>query len=109
MISYIGMQTQEVAIKPSVKVTMRSNAEALDEVVVGGCMGIKNCMYFHLVLFLWPTCWGGFPEGWGLCTPHPLGYPNTRTDFYYIYKAIFRPYLVRIAAIFRNTEVRTDL
>lgn len=64
---------------------------------------------FHLVLFLWPTCWGGFPEGWGLCTPHPLGYPNTRTDFYYIYKAIFRPYLVRIAAIFRNTEVRTDL
>lgn len=30
------------------------------------------------------TCWGGFPEGWGLCTPHPLGYPNTRTDFYYI-------------------------
>lgn len=34
MISYIGMQTQEVAIKPSVKVTMRSNAEALDEVVV---------------------------------------------------------------------------
>ena len=28
------MQTQEVAIKPTVKVTMRSNAEALDEVVV---------------------------------------------------------------------------
>ena len=34
VISYIGMQTQEVAIKPSVKVTMRSNAEASDEVVV---------------------------------------------------------------------------
>ena len=28
------MQTQEVAIKSHVKVTMRSNAEALDEVVV---------------------------------------------------------------------------
>ena len=33
-ISYIGMQTQEVAIKPHVKVLMKSNYETLDEVVV---------------------------------------------------------------------------
>ncbi|WP_289119795.1 SusC/RagA family TonB-linked outer membrane protein [uncultured Bacteroides sp.] len=34
VISYIGMQTQEVAIKPSVKVTMKSDSEMLDEVMV---------------------------------------------------------------------------
>lgn len=28
------MQTQEVAVKPNLKVVMRGNAEALDEVVV---------------------------------------------------------------------------
>ncbi|MEQ3236279.1 MULTISPECIES: SusC/RagA family TonB-linked outer membrane protein [Bacteroides] len=33
-ISYIGMQTQEVVIKPHVKVMMKSDAELLDEVVV---------------------------------------------------------------------------
>ena len=33
VISYIGMQTQEVAVKANVKVMMRSNSEALDEVV----------------------------------------------------------------------------
>ena len=33
-ISYIGMQTQEVAIKPSVKVMMKSDSEMLDEVMV---------------------------------------------------------------------------
>ena len=33
-ISYIGMQTQEVAIKPSVKVIMKSDTEMLDEVMV---------------------------------------------------------------------------
>ena len=33
-ISFIGMQTQEVAVKPNLKVVMRGNAEALDEVVV---------------------------------------------------------------------------
>ncbi len=36
VISYIGMQTQEVAIKPEVKVLMKSDAEMLDEVVVTG-------------------------------------------------------------------------
>ena len=33
-ISYIGMQTQEVAIKPKMRVVMKTDAEALDEVVV---------------------------------------------------------------------------
>ncbi len=33
-ISYIGMQSQEVAIKPTVKVVLKSDAEILDEVVV---------------------------------------------------------------------------
>ena len=58
MISYIGMQTQEVAIKPSVKVTMRSNAEALDEVVVvaygtakkESLTGSISVSYTHLTL-----------------------------------------------------------
>ena len=34
VISYIGMQTQEVAIKSSVKVVMKSDTEMLDEVMV---------------------------------------------------------------------------
>ena len=34
MISYIGMQTQEVEIKPNIKVFMRSDSEMLDEVMV---------------------------------------------------------------------------
>ncbi|WP_296122626.1 TonB-dependent receptor [uncultured Bacteroides sp.] len=34
VISYIGMQTQEVAIKPHVRVIMRSDSELLDEVMV---------------------------------------------------------------------------
>lgn len=34
MISYIGMQSQEVAIKPTVKVVLKSDTELLDEVVV---------------------------------------------------------------------------
>lgn len=34
MISYIGMQTQEVDIKPNIKVFMRSDSEMLDEVMV---------------------------------------------------------------------------
>ncbi|WP_262883990.1 SusC/RagA family TonB-linked outer membrane protein [Bacteroides uniformis] len=34
LISYIGMQTQEVDIKPNIKVFMRSDSEMLDEVMV---------------------------------------------------------------------------
>ena len=41
-ISFIGMQTQEVAVKPNLKVVMRGNAEALDEVVA--------VSYTHLTL-----------------------------------------------------------
>lgn len=40
-ISYIGMQTQEVAIKPNLKVVLRSDAQQIDEVVVTA-MGIKR-------------------------------------------------------------------
>ena len=34
MISFIGLQTQEVKIQPVVKVVLKSDAEVLDEVVV---------------------------------------------------------------------------
>ena len=40
-ISYIGMQTQEVAIKPNLKVVLKSDSQKLDEVVVTA-MGIKR-------------------------------------------------------------------
>ena len=33
-VSYIGMQTQEVAIKPNIKVILKSDTEVLDEVIV---------------------------------------------------------------------------
>ena len=36
VISFIGMQSQEVKIKPNVKVVLKSDAEVLDEVVVTG-------------------------------------------------------------------------
>lgn len=34
VVSYIGMQTQEISIKPVVKIALRSNTEKLDEVIV---------------------------------------------------------------------------
>ena len=40
-ISYIGMQTQEVAIKPNLKVVLRSDAQQIDEVLVTA-MGTKR-------------------------------------------------------------------
>lgn len=40
-ISYIGMQSQEVAIKPNVKIVLKSDAQLIDEVVVTA-MGIKR-------------------------------------------------------------------
>lgn len=40
-ISFVGMQTQDVAIKPNVRVILKSDAEQLDEVVVTA-MGIKR-------------------------------------------------------------------
>ncbi len=33
-VSYIGMETQEVAIQPRMRIVMRTNAEVLDEVMV---------------------------------------------------------------------------
>ena len=40
-ISYIGMRTQEVEIKPTLKVVLKSDSQNLDEVVVTA-MGIKR-------------------------------------------------------------------
>lgn len=40
-VSFVGMQTQEVAIKPNLRVVLKSDAEVLDEVVVTA-MGIKR-------------------------------------------------------------------
>ena len=41
-ISYIGMQTVEVAIKPVVKITLKPDTEVLDEVVVTGYGTLKS-------------------------------------------------------------------
>ena len=35
-VSFVGMQTQEVAIRPTVKVILKTDSEVLDEVVVTG-------------------------------------------------------------------------
>ena len=40
-ISYIGMQTQEVVIKPNLRVVLKADAQKLDEVVVTA-MGISR-------------------------------------------------------------------
>ena len=40
-VSFVGMQTQEVAIKPNLRVVLKSDAEVLDEVVVTA-VGIKR-------------------------------------------------------------------
>ena len=41
VVSFIGLQTQEVAIKPIMKITLKSDSEMLDEVIVTA-MGIKR-------------------------------------------------------------------
>ncbi len=41
LVSFVGMQSQEVAIKPVLKVVLKSDSEVLDEVVVTA-MGIKR-------------------------------------------------------------------
>ena len=41
MVSFIGLQSQELKIQPTVKVVLKSDAEVLDEVVVTA-MGIKR-------------------------------------------------------------------
>jgi TonB-linked SusC/RagA family outer membrane protein len=42
VISYVGMQTQEVPVQPTVNVTLREDTEMLDEVVIVGAMGITR-------------------------------------------------------------------
>ena len=42
VISFIGMKTQEVAIKPVVKVSLHSDTEVLDEVMVVALVQLKN-------------------------------------------------------------------
>ncbi|MCS3251452.1 hypothetical protein NXX19_00580 [Bacteroides ovatus] len=44
-ISYIGMQTQEVAIKLNLRVVLKSDAQLIDEVVVTGYGVTKNGIY----------------------------------------------------------------
>ncbi|WP_274949862.1 SusC/RagA family TonB-linked outer membrane protein [Bacteroides cutis] len=44
-ISYIGMQTLEVAIKPHVKVTLKADSEVLDEVVVTGMQKMDKRLF----------------------------------------------------------------
>ena len=44
-ISYIGMQTQEVAIKPNLKVVLKPDTEVLDEVVVTGYGTFKKSSF----------------------------------------------------------------
>ena len=44
-VSYIGMQTLEVAIKPHVKVTLKADSEVLDEVVVTGMQKMDKRLF----------------------------------------------------------------
>lgn len=45
VISYIGMQTQEVAIKPSLKITLKVDSEVLDEVVITGMQRMDKRLF----------------------------------------------------------------
>ena len=45
MISFVGMQTQEVTIKPHVKVILKSDSELLEEVVVTGYGTFKKASF----------------------------------------------------------------
>ncbi|WP_239466279.1 hypothetical protein [Phocaeicola coprocola] len=42
VVSFIGLETQEVTIKPTVKVVLRSDSEQLDEVLVVAFGTAKN-------------------------------------------------------------------
>lgn len=50
MISFVGMQTQEVTIKPHVKVILKSDSELLEEVVVTGYGTFKKHHLLELLL-----------------------------------------------------------
>jgi TonB-linked SusC/RagA family outer membrane protein len=45
VVSYVGMQTQEVAILPKMKITLASDAKALNEVVVTGMMKVDKRLF----------------------------------------------------------------
>lgn len=45
VISYVGMQTMEVAVSPRIRVILRSDAELLDEVVVTGYGTFKKLLH----------------------------------------------------------------
>jgi TonB-linked SusC/RagA family outer membrane protein len=45
VVSYIGMQKQEVAIKSNLKITLKSDSELLDEVVVTGMQKMDKRMF----------------------------------------------------------------
>ena len=45
VISFVGMQTQEVTIKPHVKVILKSDSELLEEVVVTGYGTFKKASF----------------------------------------------------------------
>lgn len=50
VISFVGMQTQEVTIKPHVKVILKSDSELLEEVVVTGYGTFKKHHLLELLL-----------------------------------------------------------
>ena len=57
VISYIGIQTQEVAIKSSLKVVMKSDTEMLDEVMVVA-FGTAKSLHLRVRLrWLVPKSW----------------------------------------------------
>lgn len=45
IISYVGMKTQEVAIKPNLKIVLQSDSELLDEVVVTGMVKMDKRLF----------------------------------------------------------------
>src|SRR3712207_2758314 len=44
-VSYVGMKTQEVAIKPNLKIRMKSDSELLEEVVVTGMVATDKRLF----------------------------------------------------------------
>ena len=46
LISFIGMQSRELDIKPELNVILKSDTEVLDEVVVTGYGVTKNVLFF---------------------------------------------------------------
>lgn len=45
VISYVGMQTQEVAVQPSLRITLRADSELLEEVVITGMQQMDKRLF----------------------------------------------------------------